>query len=63
MRQVQRQHQENQRQEQEQGHQQPHQREQTVPEGFVPSKRGTESDEERLRRQVLEDEEAGKQRT
>jgi hypothetical protein len=60
---LQRQHQANQWQEQEQGHRQPQQAEQQVPQEFVPPKPGPESDEEKLRRQVREDEEAGKQQT
>ena len=60
---LQRQHLPNQWQEQEQGYRQPQQGEQHVPREFVPPKPGTESDEEELRRQVREDEEAGKQQT
>ena len=58
----QRQQQGNQQQEQEQGHRQQRD-EQDVPQEFVPSKRDAESDEQRLRRQVREDEERGKQQS
>jgi len=58
----QRQQQGNQQQEQEQGHRQQQQGEQDAPQEFVPVKRDTESDEQKLRRQVREDEERGKQR-
>ena len=53
----------NQQQEQEQGHRQQQQGEQDAPQEFVPFQRDTESDEQRLRRQVREDEERGKQQS
>ena len=57
------QHQGDQQQEQEQGHRQQRHGNQHGPQEFVPFRRDTESHEQRLRRQVREDEERGKQRS
>ena len=59
----QRQHQEHQWQEQEQAYRQRQQGGENVPQKYVPPEPATESDEEKRRRQVREDEETGKQRT
>jgi hypothetical protein len=59
----QRQQQGDQQQEQEQGHRRQRHGHQDAPQEFVPFKRDTESDEQRLRRQVREDEEKGKQQS
>ena len=53
----------NREQEQEQGSRQQKQGEHDAPQEFVPFRRDTESDEQRLRRQVREDEERGKQQS